>query len=51
MHPQREHVLEWAVHLLDLVVDDGAMLSVEGTTPVVALALAVVAGFSQLFSP
>jgi hypothetical protein len=51
VHAQREHVLERALHLLDLVVDDAEMLNVEATTPIVALGLAVVAGFSQLFSP
>jgi hypothetical protein len=51
MHAVCDLVLERAVHLLDLVVDDGEMLSMEATTPFVALGLAVVAGFSQLFSP
>lgn len=51
MHAQREHVLERAVRVLDLVVDDAEMLTVEAITPMVALVLAAVAGFSQLFSP
>lgn len=37
--------------MLDLVVDDAVVLIAETMTPVVAFVLAVVAGFSQLFSP
>lgn len=45
-------MLERPVYLLDLVVDRAIMLSDAGVTPLVlGLALAAVAGFSQLFSP
>jgi hypothetical protein len=37
--------------VLDLLGDSIGMLSAEATTPVVAIALAAVAGYSQLFSP
>jgi hypothetical protein len=37
--------------VLDLLGDSIGMLIAETATPVVAIALAVVAGFSQLFSP
>jgi hypothetical protein len=48
---QRDLVLWRTLGVLDLVVDDAEMLNVEATTSFVALLLAVVAGFSQLFSP
>jgi hypothetical protein len=51
VHDEHEHVLEWKLRVLDLVVDDAIMLIADTTTPVVAFVLAAVAGFSQLFSP
>jgi hypothetical protein len=51
MHHQHDRVLERELPLLDLVVDDTEMLNVEAATPALALVLAAVAGFAQLFSP
>jgi hypothetical protein len=44
-------MLERKLCVLDLVVDNTEMLTLEATTPVVAFLLAIVAGFSQLYSP
>jgi hypothetical protein len=52
VHQEHDHVLERPVHLLDLVVVRSVMLSdALITAPVLGLALASAAGFSQLFSP
>ncbi|HEY0512968.1 MAG TPA: hypothetical protein VGH73_13750 [Thermoanaerobaculia bacterium] len=48
----RSNLLARPLGLLDLVVDGGYVLSdMEVITPALGLALAVTAGFSQLFSP
>jgi hypothetical protein len=51
VHDEHEHVLERELRVLDLVVDQPGMLTVESVTPAMAFLLAAVAGFSQLFSP
>jgi hypothetical protein len=52
MHCQSEHLLVWAVGVLHLVVHGPNVLIGEGTLVAgVGIALAIVAGFSQLFSP
>ena len=51
MHPERGELLARRLGVLDLLGDSIGMLSAETATPVVAIALAAVAGFSQLFSP
>jgi hypothetical protein len=50
VHGEHDDVLERAVRLLDLVVHREVMLSEAGVAALVTM-LAVVAGFSQLFSP
>jgi hypothetical protein len=48
VHDQHGHLLVGAVQLLDLVVDRRIVLTAD---PWIGLALAAIAGFSQLFSP
>jgi hypothetical protein len=51
VHHQHDDLLERTVRVLDLVVDRRTVLSPEASFALVTLALASVAGFSQLFSP
>jgi hypothetical protein len=52
MHPEPEHLLVRRLGVLHLVVHGAVVLIAEGTlVAAIAMGLAAVAGFSQLFSP